>query len=66
LGSHSSNQVRDHCRLVRDDVLSAYLLAPAAARVPVLVWGLASWSYFHAQQARLIGVAGVELASVGF
>jgi predicted MFS family arabinose efflux permease len=42
--------------------LSAYLLAPMAARVPVLlaivVWGLA------AQQARLIGVAGVNLASV--
>ena len=48
--------------------LSAYLLAPAAARVPVLlaivVWGLAAWSYFPAQQARLIGVAGVKLASV--
>jgi predicted MFS family arabinose efflux permease len=48
--------------------LSAYLLAPAAARVPVLlaivVWGLAAWSYFPAQQARLIEVAGVKLASV--
>ena len=48
--------------------LSAYLLAPAAARVPVLlaivVWGLAAWSFFPAQQARLIGVAGVKLASV--
>jgi len=48
--------------------LSAYLLAPVAARVPVLlaivVWGLAAWSYFPAQQARLIGVAGVKLASV--
>ena len=48
--------------------LSAYLLAPAAARVPVLlaivVWGLAAWSYFPAQQARLIDVAGVKLASV--
>jgi predicted MFS family arabinose efflux permease len=48
--------------------LSAYLLAPAVARVPVLlaivVWGLAAWSYFPAQQARLIEVAGVKLASV--
>ena len=48
--------------------LSAYLLSPAAARMPVLVsilfWGLAAWSYFPAQQARLIGVAGVKLASV--
>jgi predicted MFS family arabinose efflux permease len=48
--------------------LSAYLLSPAAARTPVLVaivlWGLAAWSYFPAQQARLIGVAGVQVASV--
>jgi len=48
--------------------LSAYLLSPAAARMPVLVsilfWGLAAWSYFPAQQARLISVAGVKLASV--
>jgi predicted MFS family arabinose efflux permease len=26
--------------------------------------GLAAWSFFPAQQARLIGVAGVKLASV--
>jgi predicted MFS family arabinose efflux permease len=48
--------------------LSAYLLAPAAARVPVLlaivVWGLAAWSYVPAQQARLIDAAGVKAASV--
>jgi predicted MFS family arabinose efflux permease len=48
--------------------LSAYLLPPAAARMPALVaivlWGLAAWCYFPAQQARLIGVAGVKLASV--
>jgi predicted MFS family arabinose efflux permease len=48
--------------------LSAYPLSPAAARMPVLVaivfWGLAAWSYFPAQQARLISVGGVQLASV--
>lgn len=48
--------------------LSAYLLSPAAARMPILVaivvWGFAAWSYFPAQQARLISVAGVKLASV--
>jgi predicted MFS family arabinose efflux permease len=48
--------------------LCAYLLLPAVARMPVLVaivlWGLAAWSYFPAQQARLIDVAGVKLASV--
>jgi predicted MFS family arabinose efflux permease len=48
--------------------LSAHLLSPAAARMPVLVaiifWGLSAWSYFPAQQARLISVAGVKLAPV--
>jgi predicted MFS family arabinose efflux permease len=48
--------------------VSAYMLSPADARVPVLssivAWGLAAWSFFPAQQARLIGVAGVKLASV--
>jgi predicted MFS family arabinose efflux permease len=47
---------------------SAYGLSPIAARVPVLtaivVWGLAAWSFFPAQQTRLIGLAGVKLASV--
>lgn len=47
---------------------SVHLLSPAAARGPVLVaivvWGLAAWSFFPAQQARLLSVAGVKLASV--
>ena len=47
---------------------SVHLLSPAAARVPVLgaiiVWGLAAWSFFPAQQARLMSAAGVKLASV--
>jgi predicted MFS family arabinose efflux permease len=47
---------------------SVHLLSPAAARVPVLaaivVWGLAAWSFFPAQQARLLTVAGMKLASV--
>jgi predicted MFS family arabinose efflux permease len=47
---------------------SVHLLSPAAARVPVLgaivVWGLAAWSFFPAQQARLLSTAGVRLGSV--
>jgi predicted MFS family arabinose efflux permease len=47
---------------------SAYRFSPAAARVPVLtaivVWGLAAWSFFPAQQSRLLGLAGVKLGSV--
>jgi MFS family permease len=47
---------------------SAYGLPPATARAPVLTaivaWGLAAWSFFTAQQTRLISLAGVELASV--
>ena len=48
--------------------ISAYGLSPSDARVPVLtaivLWGLAAWSFFPAQQTRLIGLAGVKLASV--
>lgn len=47
---------------------SAGLLSPAAAILPVLVaivvWGLAAWGFFSAQQARLIGIAGLKLAAV--
>jgi len=47
---------------------SVNLLSPAAARVPVLgaivVWGLAAWSFYPAQQARLLATAGMKLASV--
>jgi predicted MFS family arabinose efflux permease len=47
---------------------SAHLLSPAAARIPVLgaitVWGLAAWSFFPAQQARLLSAAGVKLGSI--
>ncbi len=42
------------------------LLSPAAARIPVLVlvvvWGISAWSFFPAQQARLIATAGIEFA----
>jgi len=47
---------------------SVHLLSPAAARAPVLgaiiVWGLAAWSFFPAQQARLLSIAGVKLGSI--
>jgi predicted MFS family arabinose efflux permease len=47
---------------------SADLLSRAKALAPVLVaiivWGLSAWSFFPAQQARLIGIAGLKLAPV--
>jgi predicted MFS family arabinose efflux permease len=47
---------------------SAVLLPPAAARAPILlaiaVWGVSAWSFFPAQQARLISIAGVKVAPV--
>jgi predicted MFS family arabinose efflux permease len=47
---------------------SAILLPPAAARAPILLaialWGVSAWSFFPAQQARLIGIAGVKVAPV--
>jgi len=46
----------------------AWFLSPTNALVPVLVavfvWGLTAWGFFPAQQARLIGVAGLKGASV--
>jgi predicted MFS family arabinose efflux permease len=48
--------------------LSAWFLTRTNTLVPVLVavsvWGLAAWSFFPAQQARLIGVSGLKGASV--
>lgn len=47
---------------------SALLLSRAAILVPVLVaiavWGVSAWAFFPAQQARLIGIAGLSLAPV--
>jgi predicted MFS family arabinose efflux permease len=44
----------------------SYVLDPAAARIPILVavsvWGFANWTFFPAQQARLIGLSGARLA----
>lgn len=47
---------------------SAAFLPPAAARAPILLaialWGISAWSFFPAQQARLISIAGVKVAPV--
>jgi predicted MFS family arabinose efflux permease len=47
---------------------TAVLLPPAAARVPILLaialWGVSAWSFFPAQQARLISIAGGKVAPV--
>jgi len=47
---------------------SAVLLPPAAARAPILLaialWGVSAWSFFPAQQARLISIAGLKVAPV--
>ncbi|SEE67630.1 Predicted arabinose efflux permease, MFS family [Rhizobiales bacterium GAS188] len=47
---------------------SAILLPPTAARTPILMgialWGVSAWSFFPAQQARLISIAGAKVAPV--
>jgi predicted MFS family arabinose efflux permease len=47
---------------------SAGWLSRAGAVLPILVaivvWGLSAWSFFPAQQTRLIGLAGLPLAPV--
>jgi len=44
------------------------LLSPSHALIPVIaaiiLWGAAHWGFWPAQQARLIGIAGVQAASV--
>ena len=48
--------------------LCAALLPPATARLPVVlavaIWGVSAWSFFPAQQTRLIAAAGLDLAPV--
>ncbi|MFJ3054309.1 MFS transporter [Herbaspirillum sp. NPDC087042] len=46
----------------------AYTLAPAHAVAPVylamIVWGVSAWAFHPAQQARLMNIAGLKLASI--
>lgn len=48
--------------------ISAGVLSPRAALLPVLaaivLWGVAHWAFYPAQQARLIDIAGVKVASI--
>ncbi len=48
--------------------LTAHVFSHATATVPVfaavVVWGLSAWAFFPAQQARLIGIAGLAVAPV--
>ena len=48
--------------------VSAHFLAASAALIPVTIgvslWGISSWAFFPAQQARLIGIAGVKVAPI--
>jgi predicted MFS family arabinose efflux permease len=48
--------------------ICAGLHSPAVAVLPVIIsvviWGVAAWSFFPAQQARLIGIAGHKVAPV--
>jgi predicted MFS family arabinose efflux permease len=48
--------------------ISARFLSPGAALVPVIaaiaLWGVAHWAFYPAQQARLIDIAGVKVASI--
>jgi predicted MFS family arabinose efflux permease len=47
---------------------TAALVTPSIALGPdlcaIVVWGVAAWSFFPAQQARLIGIAGAKVAPI--
>ena len=39
-------------------------VAVGPALVAIVVWGLAAWAFFPAQQTRLIGIAGIRVAPI--
>ena len=47
---------------------SAHFLPPALALAPVLlsvlIWGISGWAFYPAQQARLMGIAGLKVAPI--
>jgi predicted MFS family arabinose efflux permease len=47
---------------------TAYFLSQSAALMPVLmaiaIWGIAHWAFFPAQQAHLIEISGLKVASI--
>jgi predicted MFS family arabinose efflux permease len=45
------------------DLLDGKILLACIA-VAIVVWGVAGWGFFPAQQARLIGIAGVKVAPI--
>lgn len=48
--------------------MSARFLSPLDARAPILlaiaIWGIAGWAFNPAQQAKLIGIAGLKVAPI--
>ena len=61
-GLHLFRILFDHGYRTRRRVSGRFAIAPVS--VAIVIWGLAAWAFFPAQQSRLMQAAGLKIAAI--